>query len=418
MAAVKRRKPENKKIEAGRHEMDYTFLFLIILLACCGLVMLLSASTPAANVKMNNSYYFFSRQLGYVAVGVCGMLVISNIKYDIYKKLAVPIMAICFIMLVLVAIPGIGKEFNGSRRWLGTESFQIQPSEFMKPALAIYFAFLLDREKKDMTKFGSSIKYLSVLFALLICMMLEPHLSGAIILVGIGMVMLIVSGFSIRPVVVLGATVSPFLLAYLYFFDNVRWARIASFIDPFHDVQGKSYQIVQSLYAIGSGGVFGKGLGESMQKYSFLPEPYNDFIFAVICEELGLLGAAAIIILFALFIYHGIKIALRAPDTFSMLTATGIVSQVGIQTILNIAVATSSIPCTGVSLPFFSYGGTALCILLMELGILLNISRYTKNQESVFSYFKGKENVLTYMKAGMRKAFKRRNKSVQRRIEK
>ena len=373
MAAVKQKNTKPKKIEAGRHEMDYTFMFLIILLACCGLVMLLSASTPAANTKMNNSYYFFIRQLAYVLIGIVGMVVLSNIKYTIYKKLAVPVMAICFLLLILVAIPGVGKEFNGSRRWLGTESFQVQPSEFMKPTIAVFFAFLLDREKKELGKSKAVYKYIAIIGVLFILMMLEPHLSGAIVISGIGMV----------------------LLGYLYFFDEVRWARITSFIDPFHDLQGKSYQIAQSLYSIGSGGIFGKGLGESMQKYSFLPEPYNDFIFAVICEELGLIGATAIIILFALFIYHGIKIALHAPDKFSMLITAGIVSQIAIQTILNIAVATSSIPCTGVSLPFFSYGGTSLCILLAELGIVLNISRYTTNHEKVFSYFKATDKPKT-----------------------
>jgi len=391
VAGVKQKNTKPKKIEAGKHEMDYTFMFLIILLACCGLVMLLSASTPAANTKMNNSYYFFIRQLLYVLIGIVGMLVVSNIKYTVYKKLAVPIMGICFILLVLVAIPGIGKEFNGSRRWLGTESFQVQPSEFMKPAIAIFFAFMLDHEKKDMRYFKSNIKYIAIIGVLFILMMMEPHLSGGIVIAGIGIVLLIIVGFRIKPLVMLGILFGPFLLTFLYFFDEVRWARITSFIDPFHDLQGKSYQIAQSLYSIGSGGIFGKGLGESMQKYSFLPEPYNDFIFAVICEELGLIGATAIIILFALFIYHGIKISLHAPDKFSMLVSAGIVSQITIQTVLNIAVATSSVPCTGVSLPFFSYGGTSLCILLSELGILLNISKYTTNHEKVFSYFTSNE---------------------------
>ncbi len=375
-------------LDTERHEPDYTFLFLLILLTGCGLVMLLSASTPTANTKMNNSYYFFTRQLSFALVGIVGMVVISNIKYTAYKKLAVPIMAVCTLLLILVAIPGIGKDFNGSRRWLGTESFQIQPSEFMKPAIAIYFAFLLEREKNDMTKFKSSLKYLAVIGVLFLLMMAEPHLSGGLVIAGIGVVILVVSGFRIRPLVVVGGILSPILVAYLYFFDKVRWARVVSFIDPFHDLQGKSYQVAQSLYAIGSGGVFGKGLGQSMQKYSFLPEPYNDFIFSVVCEELGFFGATAIIVLFALFIFRGIRIALNAPDNFSMIIVIGIVAQVAIQSIFNIAVATSSIPCTGISLPFFSYGGTALCILLMEMGIIINISRYTKGNRNVFNFFR------------------------------
>ncbi len=378
---------KNTAEKPKKRDVDFAFLFLIILLTSCGLVVLLSASTPAANTKMGNSYYFFIRQLGYVVAGFVGMYITSHVPYTVYKKLAVPIMAVCFFLLILVAIPGIGKVYNGARRWLGP----FQPSEFMKPGIAMFFAYLIPKENRDLTKFNQNIRYLLILFAVFILMMLEPHLSGAIVIVGIGVVIMIVAGFKIRPLVMTGAVLSPLLIAYLYFFDEVRWARITSFLDPFHDLQGKSYQVAQSLYAIGSGGLFGKGLGESMQKYSFLPEPYNDFIFAVVCEELGFFGASAIIILFGLFVTYGIRIALNAPDKFSMLLSTGIIAQVGIQLVFNIAVATSSIPCTGVSLPFFSYGGTAILMLLIELGILLNISRYTERKGSVFSFFKKKK---------------------------
>ncbi len=371
----------------NKHEIDYTFLFFIVLLTCAGLVMLLSASTPTANSKFDNSYYFFLRQLAYVVVGFGGMFVISNINYNLYKKFAVPMMGVCLLLLILVAIPGIGKLYNGSRRWLELGPVQIQPSEFMKPVVAMYFAYLLEREKHGLDTWGKSAKYIIILAILLVLMMLEPHLSGAIVICGIGAVVMVIAGFRIKPVVLAGLVVAPVGCVILYFFDKVRWARISSFIDPFHDLQGKSYQIAQSLYSIGSGGIFGKGLGQSMQKYSFLPEPYNDFIFAVVCEELGLIGAAAIIILFALFIFRGIKIAMEAPDFFSTIVVSGIVAQVSIQTILNIAVATSSVPCTGVSLPFFSYGGTAICILLFEMGIVLNISKFTNRRGNVFSHF-------------------------------
>jgi len=374
------------KKRVKKPDIDFTFLFLIILLTSCGLIVLLSASTPAANSKMGNSYYFFLRQLACVGVGMVGMYITSHIHYSLYRKLAVPIFGICTLLLILVAIPGIGKVYNGARRWLGP----VQPSEFMKLGVAIFFAYIIQKENKDLSKFKNNTTYLGVLLALFLLMMAEPHLSGAIVIVGIGMIILIIAGFRIKPLVMIGLAASPLLLAFLYFFDEVRWARITSFLDPFHDVQGKSYQVVQSLYAIGSGGVFGKGLGESMQKYSFLPEPYNDFIFAVVCEELGFIGASAVIILFGLFVLYGIRIALRAPDKFSMLLASGITAQVAIQAVFNIAVATSSIPCTGVSLPFFSYGGTAILMLLIELGILLNISRYTEHKEGLFTFFKKK----------------------------
>lgn len=372
------------KKKKEKRDIDYTFLFLIILLTSCGLVVLLSASTPAANTKTGNSYYFFLRQFWCVLGGMVGMYIVSHINYNVYRKFAVPIFAVCAILLVLVLIPGIGKVYNGARRWLGP----VQPSEFMKLGVAIFFAYLIPKENKNLRYFMNNLPYLIILAGLGLLMMAEPHLSGAIVIVSIGLVILIISGFRIKPLVFLGAGVAPILVAYLYFFDEVRWARITSFLDPFHDVQGKSYQVVQSLYAIGSGGVFGKGLGESMQKYSFLPEPYNDFIFAVVCEELGFIGATAIILLFGLFVLYGIRIALRAPDRFSMLLASGIIAQVAIQTVFNIAVATSSIPCTGVSLPFFSYGGTAILMLLLELGILLNISRYTENKKGLGKFAK------------------------------
>lgn len=370
-----------------RRDLDFTFLFLIILLTSFGLIMLLSASTPVANSKFNNSYYFFIRQLVFAGIGFVAMLLISHVNYNFYKKFALPIMAVCTILLILVAIPGIGTVQNGARRWLGP----FQPSELMKPAIAMFFSYLITKEKHDLTKFKTNIPYLVILFILFLLMMAEPHLSGAIVIVGIGITIMIVAGFRLRPLVITGVIASPIVLLYLFLFDKVRWARITSFIDPFHDLQGKSYQVAQSLYAIGSGGIFGKGLGESTQKYSFLPEPYNDFIFSVICEELGLIGAVAVIMLFVMFIYCGIRIALRAPDKFSTLLASGIVAQVAIQFVLNIAVATSTIPCTGVSLPFFSYGGTAIMMLLAELGILLNISRHGVPVKGVFSGLKRKE---------------------------
>ena len=210
-------------------------------------------------------------------------------------------------------------------------------------------------------------------------MLLEPHLSGAIIIAGIGIVLMVSGGTPVKPLVVGGLVLGVILVFGVYQFSPVRWNRIMSYLNPFGDDQKTSYQITQGLYAIGSGRIFGLGLGQSVQKYSYLPEPYNDFIFAVICEELGLIGAAAVICLFIVLIVRAMRIALNAPDTYSMLVGIGIVAQIAIQTTMNIAVATSSMPNTGVSLPFFSYGGTAIMTLLLEMGVLLNISRYSKH---------------------------------------
>lgn len=357
-------------------DMDYTFLLLVGVLAAFGLIMLLSASTPTADVKFGKSYYFFIRQLVYVAAGAVMMLVLSRIDYRKYKPYARIFMIICLVLLALVFLPGIGVSHNGSRRWINLVVTEIQPSEFAKLAVSMFFAALVEDKKYDVAKIDGLIKYGIWIGVIAILMLLETHLSGTIVLCGIAVCILIVAGANMK-LIAGGGAVAFGALALFAYLDPVRSARITSFLDPFADKQGSGYQTLQSLYAIGSGGIFGKGLGESVQKFSYLPEPYNDFIFAVICEELGLIGATFIIALFAGLIIRGFKIAAETDDVFGSLMVVGIMSQVAIQTILNIAVATSSMPNTGVSLPFFSYGGTAVMILLAEMGIVLSVSRYS-----------------------------------------
>ncbi len=367
--------PETRTRTMG--DIDYTFLFIVILLLAAGLVMLLSASAPAGNTLHNNSYYFFTKQLVCAVVGLVGMGIVSRIDYNSYKKFVPKMMIVCVILLVLVLIPGIGVKLNGSRRWLNTPVIQVQPSEFMKPVIAMYFASIIDSGKYDLKKIGGNLPYIGVLFVVLGLMLMETHLSGAIVIAGIGVTVMIAGGSPVKPVLVGALVLVPILIISVYTLSPVRWARVTSFLDPFKDIRDESYQVAQGLYAIGSGKLFGLGLGQSVQKYSYLPEPYNDFIFAVVCEELGLVGAAVVILLFAALIIRAVRIAMNAPDTYSSLVALGIASQLAIQTILNIAVATSSVPNTGVSLPFFSYGGTAILTLLLEMGVLLNISRYS-----------------------------------------
>lgn len=256
---------------------------------------------------------------------------------------------------------------------------EIQPSEFTKLAVSIFFAAAIEDKRYKIEKLDGLVKYGMWIGVIAVLMMLETHLSGTVVLCGITVCILIAGGASLKIIFGGGAAAFSALLLFLQF-NPVRMARLTSFLDPFADKQGTGYQTLQSLYAIGSGGIFGKGLGQSVQKFSYLPEPYNDFIFSVLCEELGLIGAAFIILLFVALIVRGVKIALEAPDVFGSLLTVGIMAQVAIQTILNIAVATSSVPNTGVSLPFFSYGGTAIMILLAEMGIVLSVSRYsTKN---------------------------------------
>ena len=355
--------------------IDYTFLFLIMLLLLVGLVMLLSASAPAGASKYNDSYHFFKKQLVFVVAGLIGMVVVSRIDYRIYYKHAKLIFGICLILLVLVAIPGIGISLNGSRRWIQLPGFQLQPSEFMKLGLSMMLAYMVSCGRYNVTDLKKIAPFAAVIGSVAFLMILEPHLSGTIVMVGIGAWILISAGTKIWPFAVGLPVLGVFGFIGIYFFDANRLARLMRFLSPFEDMQHSGYQIAQALYAMGSGGLFGRGLGQSVQKYSYLPEPYNDFIFSIACEELGLFGGALIIIAFALLILRGFRIALNAPDTFGTLLATGIMAQIAIQTTLNIAVATSSVPNTGVSLPFFSYGGTAILVLLVEMGILLNISR-------------------------------------------
>ncbi len=362
-------------VKAG--DIDYTFLFIVILLLAAGLVMLLSASAPAANRIYGTSYYFFFKQFAFAIIGLIGMGIVSKISYKGYKDFVPKMMVVCVILLVCVLIPGIGASHNGSRRWLNTPVVEIQPSEFMKPVIAMYFARLIDSGKYNLKKFGGNLPYIGVMCVVVGLMLMETHLSGAIVIAGIGVTVMIAGGTPIKPVLVGALILVPVLVVGVYAFSPVRWARVTSFLDPFKDIRNESYQVAQGLYAIGSGGIFGLGLGRSVQKYSYLPEPYNDFIFAIVCEELGLVGAAVVILLFAALIIRAVRIAMNAPDTYSSLVALGIAGQLAIQTILNIAVATSSVPNTGVALPFFSYGGTAVLTLLLEMGVLLNISRYS-----------------------------------------
>lgn len=372
----KSRKPTKKSGSAKAREMDYTFLTILIVIVCAGLIMLLSASAPAANKKFGNSYHFFVRQLIYAVAGFVAMLVVSRIDYREYKKYAGKFMLVCTILLALVFVPKIGVSHNGSRRWLNLIVFELQPSELMKLAIALFFAAHIDAARRDLKTIRGLSFYLGWIAVVGLLMMLETHLSGTIVICGIACVILIVGGMNLKFLVGAAAVVVPAGVIFLLT-DSVRMSRVISFLNPFEDIRGSGYQVVQGLYAIGSGGLFGTGLGQSVQKYTYLPEPYNDFIFAVICEELGFFGAMLVIGLFVVLIFRGIKIALDAPDKFGMLTVVGIMAQIAIQTVLNIAVVTSSIPNTGITLPFFSYGGTAIMVLLAEMGIVLNVSRYS-----------------------------------------
>ncbi len=302
------------------------------------------------------------------------MIIVSRINLKNIIPYVPKMFWICVALLVLVLIPGIGVEVNGSRRWLAIPFVQLQPSELMKPVIAMYIAYLVKNKVVDLKDMRGNLLCAAFVGLVALLLMLETHLSGTMVIVGIALCVMIAGGTPVKPILLGMAGV--FVLVFIYLqFDPIRMARVTSLFDPFADAQGTGYQISQSIYAIGSGRLFGLGLGESVQKYSNLPEPYNDFIFSIICEELGFFGTTIIILLFAALFLQAMRIALKAPDLWSSLTCIGIASQIGIQTVLNMGVAVSIIPNTGVSLPFFSYGGTSVLTLLLEMGILLNISR-------------------------------------------
>ena len=373
-----RKKPAKKQglkerfVKSG--ELDYTLLFLIILIVVIGLIVLLSASAPSGKRIYDDSYYYFKKQLFFAVIGFVGMIVVSRVDLEKYIPFVPKAFWVCVVLLVLVLIPGVGVESNGARRWLNIPGTQLQPSELMKPVIAMYIAYLVKERKVDLLSAKGNLRCAAAIGLVALLLMLETHLSGTIVIVGIEVCVMIAGGTPVKPLVIGGLAVIAAVVIYLQF-DDIRMARVMSLFDPFADAQGSGYQISQSIYAIGSGRIFGLGLGESVQKYSNLPEPYNDFIFAIVCEELGFVGATIIVLLFVALFLQAMRIAVKAPDIWSSLTCVGIASQLGIQTVLNMGVAVSVIPNTGVSLPFFSYGGTSILTLLLEMGILLNISR-------------------------------------------
>lgn len=372
--------PSKKKIvKVG--ELDFTFLTLVIVIVCVGLVMVLSASSPRALRLAGDSFHFFKKQLIFAIIGFIAMMVISRIDYKKYEKYVGIFMIVCLVLLTFVLIPGVGVMHNGSRRWLPLPGFELQPSEFMKPVMAMFIAKKIQEKAYNPNKLLGIVKLFIWVGITALLMLLETHLSGAIVICGIAVFVMLAGGLKFRYFAIAGAVLAPLAVTYVMN-DPVRSKRIMVALNPFLDIQGTGYQAVQGLYSIASGGLFGQGLGQSIQKTSFLPEPYNDFIFAVVCEELGLLGAILVIALFCALIIRGLMIAIHAPDAFSSLTVVGIMSHIAIQTLFNICVVATLIPNTGITLPFFSYGGTAIIVLMMEMGIVLNISRHRVRNKS------------------------------------
>lgn len=358
--------------------IDMPFALLTVLLLTIGVIMVLSASFASAYYDLNhetggNATYYFGRQLIFALGGVGVMYICSKFPMSFYRRISGIIMLAALGSLLAVLV--IGTKVNGARRWIDLGFTTFQPSEIAKIAVIVYFSAMICRFKGQMRTFRTGILpfavILLVIVGLLIC---EPHLSASIIIVAIGAVMLFIGGARLYWFVGGATLVAAAGFIVVKFFPYAS-DRITTWRDPFSDPTGSGWQIVQSLYSIGSGGLLGLGLGQSRQKYLYLPEEHNDFIFSVICEELGLIGVLLILALFMLLIIRGYWLSMHARDRFSFLVGTGITTLLALQVFLNVAVCTNLIPATGISLPLFSYGGTALLIQMAEMGMILSLSR-------------------------------------------
>lgn len=370
-----------------KSQMDFVLIIIIIILLSFGIVMVLSASAPSALAETGDSYTYVTKQAIFAVGGLAFMWFISKIDYRLYKKFYWLIYWFSVGVLLLVLIPGLGINAGGARRWINVGFSQFQPSEITKIGMIIFYAGYLSDHKDDLRSFKKGFIYplLWLMPPVLIALFIQNHLSVGIVMSAITFVMMLMAGCRLLYFILSGIVVGGGGIAALFTYlsmagdnagdDNFRLGRILNYMDPWQDPTGQGWQTIQSLYAIGSGGLFGVGLGESKQKYLYVSEPQNDFIFSILAEELGFVGCVVVIVLFALFIWRGILIAMKAPDMFSSLLATGITTLVMVQVVINIGVVTNTIPNTGMSLPFFSAGGTALVMLLGMCGILLNISK-------------------------------------------
>ena len=374
--------PDKQPIYRVKGGVDRPFLIIVVLLVCYGSVMVASSSYVFAKARMGDSFYFIEKQLIWASVGIVAMVLMSFVDYGFLKKITPIIFVISYILLWCVFLPKIGVSNKGARRWVNLFVIQFQPSDIMKLALVMMMALYISKFQDKVKKFKYGLLYPAALVVIVcVTVALEKHMSATIILFLIGAGMIFISGANVGIVLAIGGGFAAVAVPVLLLLDYTK-ARIDAWLHPELYLQGSGFQPYESLLAIGSGGIFGVGLGKSYQKHLYIPEPQNDFIFAIVCEELGLIGALVLIALFILLIWRGFYIARKAPDMFSAMVVFGLIIKVGIQAILNIAVVTSTIPTTGIALPFFSYGGTALVMQLAEMGIILSISRFSSCEKN------------------------------------
>jgi cell division protein FtsW len=357
---------------------DFILLTATLGLLAFGVVMVYSSSAVLSFYNYGDSYYFTKRQLIFALLGLVAMFFLMNVHYWLWKRWSKVILFVCFGLLIVVLIPGVGLVRGGASSWLGVGAFSIQPSEFTKLGMILFLSRYLSLHYEKMSLFIRGVlPPLSIVGAAFALIMIQPDLGTGTVLVGASMVMIFAAGMRLSHLFGLGmlgvAGFVGLILAAPY-----RIKRITGFLDPWQDPLGTGYQLIQSLYAIGPGGLVGLGLGMSRQKFSYVPEPQTDFIFSILAEELGFIGATTVILLFLILVWRGMRVAITAPDLFGSFLAVGIVSMIAIQVVINIGVVTGMFPVTGITLPFISYGGSSLTLNLTAIGILLNVSRYAR----------------------------------------
>lgn len=356
------------RLKKQKKSVDRKLLVLSLTLTFLGLIAVADASAPVALINFSDKFYFVKQQAVWGALGIGLLFLFSKVSYKVWKRIATPFFIVSSIALLAVLVPVFGSKTLGARRWIFIGSVSFQPSEFVKLALAVYFAKLASKNKK-------LLSYFLPLGLVALLIMLQPDLGTTIVIAGIGLVQIFVSGINL--IHFTGAVIGGGLVSLLLILtSDYRRDRLLTFLQVTQDPLGKSYHIRQALFALGTGGLFGVGLGQSKQKYLFLPEAATDSIFAVIAEEVGFIGASMLILLFTIFVFRAIRIAKNAPDKFSQILAVGIVAWIGGQAFINIASMVALVPLTGIPLPFFSYGGSSLTSVLLATGILLNISRH------------------------------------------
>ncbi|MCI9573941.1 MAG: cell division protein FtsW [Lachnospiraceae bacterium] len=389
-------KTRRKRKEQSEYFFDYSLLFIVLFLLGFGLVMIYSASSYEAFQSYEDTTFYMKKQLIAIVIGMVLMIVVANIPYHFWERFALLGYVVAMALVPLVKIPGLGVESHGAYRWIKIPGIglNLQPAEVGKLCLILFLAVMVCKMGKNVrTMKGFVIMILLPMPVVLEVYLITRNLSSAIIIMGISVLMVFVASPDYKKFVIMGVMVvaAAVLVVFLAVSStqnaaegeevNFRFGRIATWLNPESDATGTGFQTLQGLYAIGSGGIWGKGLGQSMQKLNFLPEAQNDMIFSIICEELGLFGAVAVIIMFIMLLWRMMVIANNAPDLFGAMLVVGVMGHIAIQAILNIAVVTNSIPNTGISLPFISYGGSSVMFLLIEIGLVLSVARRIQLKE-------------------------------------